>query len=218
MDFVKTKWRELLTVFIGLFIVVGRVIIPTKYEVTTTVVLIEISIEILVLVCAILLNKEKVKKIREDIKQDSVKNIIKRSLLFLCVLPIMIIATSLFEAIGLNPIVLKSIMEKFQGGFIIGAIVSIVLIGPLAEELVFRLAFRKLISNKVLYVIISSLAFAFIHDWIYCSVGIAAYFVVGVFLSLMYLKFDKLHYNIFGHYLVNVITFIITLTTAGMVK
>ena len=206
MNYVKTKWREIATILIGLSIVIGRVIIPTKKEITISVVLIELAIEIFVLLCALFINKEKMKKIIVEIKNDNIKNILKKIIVVpLCVIPTIIIVSIITQVIGLEPKPLNMISEKFSDVFALGAFLSIVVVAPLSEEIIFRLSFKDLIPNKTLFVVISSLFFAFIHDWLYFSSGIFEYFAAGVVLCLLYLKREKLHYNIFGHYLNNFI-------------
>ena len=206
MDYIKTKWREIITILLGLSIVIGRVIIPTKNEITVSVVLIELAIEIVVLLVAIFMNKEKLKKILDEIKNDNIKNILKKSVVVpLCIIPTIIIVSIITQIIGIEPKPLNMISDKFFDVFALGAFLSMVVVAPLSEEIIFRLSFKDLIPNKTLFVVISSFFFGFIHDWFYFSSGIFEYFAAGVVLCLLYLKREKLHYNIFGHYLNNLI-------------
>ncbi len=78
-------------------------------------------------------------------------------------------------------------------------IISAVLIAPFLEEIIFRLSIRKVIDNKVIYIIVSGLIFGLLHVFP-TSVGITKaiidsinYVSVGMLFSYFYVK----HENIF---------------------
>ena len=63
-----------------------------------------------------------------------------------------------------------------------------VIFAPIVEEMVFRYSFSTFIKNKYAFIIISSLVFGLMHS---TGIAIIVYFVLGVLLSLLYLKTNK---------------------------
>ena len=203
----KYKIKEIITVLLGLCIVIGRVLLPTEYGVNNTTVILELVIELVVLVGVILLNKKKVTKIIEDTKSERIATFLKKAfgIAILIIVSSMIAGVIITNIIG-NPI-LSNIIDEFSQCLPIIGLISQIIVAPITEELVFRMTLHDLIPNKILFVIISSILFAFIHDWFYFSAGLLLYFVLGAVLSLLYLyKAKSVSHMIVGHSINNFIT------------
>ncbi len=89
-------------------------------------------------------------------------------------------------------------------------IFSSALIGPIAEENIFRHLLVKNIekfNNKILTIIIASLIFAVMHDGI---INIIYTFILGIILNIIYIKNKNLLYPIIVHCSANFITLFLT--------
>ena len=207
----KSKLKEILTVLFGLCIVVVRVLIPKNFGVNNTTVILEVIGELCILIGVILLNKEKIKIILKNAKNDKISNFIKKSIVIgLICFVFFMIDGAIVSMVFKKNVLLSDIMADFAKIIPIMGIISQVLIAPVTEELVFRLTLHDLIPNKVIFIIVSSLLFAFIHDWFYFSGGLIFYFIAGIILSFMYLfKAKDIRYMIGGHIFINILTNII---------
>lgn len=95
----------------------------------------------------------------------------------------------------------KSIGTGLMGIF---SLISVVLISPIAEELIFRGIFLnklRLIVPTIFAILISALLFASLHGF----GSIISAFVFGIFMALLYLKTDNILVPILTHVLNNLI-------------
>ena len=95
----------------------------------------------------------------------------------------------------------KNIGDGWIGIF---SLISIVLISPIAEELIFRGIFLnklRLIVPTIFAILISALLFASLHSF----GSIISAFVFGICMALLYLKTDNILVPIFAHFLNNLI-------------
>lgn len=95
----------------------------------------------------------------------------------------------------------KSIDDRLIGVF---SLISIVLISPITEELLFRGIFLnklRLIVPTIFAVLISALLFASLHSF----GSITSAFVFGICMALLYLKTDNILVPILAHLLNNLI-------------
>lgn len=208
-----TKTKEIITIFVGLCIVFGRVVIPVTFKVNTFVVLLELLLEIIILVFVCYLNKSKLKELLINNKQDKFWNILKKSVLAFLIFRV--VATPFVVVLNLVfpnfTDVLTSVSHEFYRTLPVVVIISQVIVAPIVEEIVFRLTLKNLISSKILFIIVSSLLFAFIHDWFYFTNGFLIYFFFGIGMAIAYLKVKDIRYMIGGHILNNIIAAISTL-------
>ena len=96
---------------------------------------------------------------------------------------------------------LKSIHWKFVG---ILSFISIILVSPIAEELIFRGIFLnklRLIVPTAFAILISSLLFASLHSF----GSIFSAFIFAVCMAILYLKSENILVPILGHFLNNFI-------------
>ena len=91
-------------------------------------------------------------------------------------------------------------------------LISTAILAPIVEEGIFRLAFRKVINNKYLFMIISGLVFGFLHIFpTELSMSIAltysiTYVTMGVYLAYVYVETDNIWFPIIMHALNNLIS------------
>ncbi|MFI3211665.1 MAG: CPBP family intramembrane glutamic endopeptidase, partial [Peptostreptococcaceae bacterium] len=99
-------------------------------------------------------------------------------------------------------------------------VISTVILGPIAEELIFRKCFFGLIKNKKLALLASSLVFGFIHiissigsfDFLETIMLLIPYITAGILLGLIYIKTKlNIYYVTIIHILVNLISIILIL-------
>lgn len=89
-----------------------------------------------------------------------------------------------------------TIIETLNSGDALMMIASVVLLGPIVEELVFRKTFFSLFKNKISAIIISSLVFGFIHltgepSLKSALISLPAYFIPGLVFGYIYYKNDE---------------------------
>ena len=102
------------------------------------------------------------------------------------------------------------------------SILTVGLIGPVIEELVFRKAFKDTFTNKYLFIIISGLVFGGLHVILtltsmwdllylipYCSLGIA--------FGVIYVKTENIYTSIFMHIFHNTVFTIVSVISAGVI-
>ena len=119
---------------------------------------------------------------------------------------IMIVLMNIFFSYGMLYlsgflIATKSICVEFAGIF---SLISIVLISPIAEELIFRGVFLnklRFIVPTIFAVLVSALLFASLHGF----GSIISAFVFGICMALLYLKTDNILVPILAHFLNNLI-------------
>jgi membrane protease YdiL (CAAX protease family) len=88
--------------------------------------------------------------------------------------------------------------------FFFGAVVA-----PLIEELTFRLGFRKMIKNDLLFILVSTFCFAFIHVLSGDYINIIPYLVLGAVLGIAYVREKSIFFVIMLHSVWNAIAFLI---------
>lgn len=107
----------------------------------------------------------------------------------------------------------KIIIEQLKISPICIFIITI-LISPIMEELIFRLSLSKIISNNILYIIISSLAFGFAHILGESSTNLLyliPYTIPGIILSYVYIKSKNICVSMYLHMIHNLFMIILEL-------
>ena len=94
---------------------------------------------------------------------------------------------------------------------------SATILAPLYEETIFRLGFKKCISNRVLFVLVSGCLFGFIHIFpTDLNIKLAllqsiSYVSMGLCLAYFYQKFNNIFYSIMLHFFNNFFSVIVML-------
>ncbi|WP_125588268.1 CPBP family intramembrane glutamic endopeptidase [Companilactobacillus jidongensis] len=93
-------------------------------------------------------------------------------------------------------------------------VLTTVILSPIFEELIFRGLFAKLFFPTVksaksilCYVTITSVVFALMHEQSF-NLELVPYLLMGIVLSLAYVRFGDIRYNMFLHFLNNFIAVI----------
>ncbi|KRK81142.1 CPBP family intramembrane glutamic endopeptidase [Companilactobacillus nodensis] len=104
----------------------------------------------------------------------------------------------------------KLILETIKTNMFNTVLITVIL-SPIFEELIFRGLFAKLFFPTVksaksifLYVAITSIVFALMHEQSF-SLKLVPYLLMGIVLSLAYVRFGDIRYNMCLHFLNNFI-------------
>jgi len=165
----------------------------------------------------------------KDIKKDSKifkKNLSKKLIFIIKLFLIFIVVkyiVSLFTAIlmillklDMNSItsVNQELIETYLKRAPLLMAISTSLLAPIYEELLFRLGFKKVFGNSILFVVISGFIFGLLHvfpldNGVSLTLGLIqsiSYVSMGLFLSYIYKKYNNIYYNIGIHFLNNFIS------------
>jgi membrane protease YdiL (CAAX protease family) len=109
---------------------------------------------------------------------------------------ISIVLSALFKERVLTSVNQLSIVETLHSGQAVMMIISVVLLGPIVEELIFRKSLFSLFKNKKLAIIISSLIFGLIHliaepSLASVIINLPAYLIPGLVFGYFYAKNDE---------------------------
>lgn len=139
-----------------------------------------------------------------DILRSSFGKVISQSLITLALLYVFgflgniisIVLSALFKERVLTSVNQLSIVETLHSGQAVMMIISVVLLGPIVEELIFRKSLFSLFENKKLAIIISSLIFGLIHliaepSLASVIINLPAYLIPGLVFGYFYAKNDE---------------------------
>lgn len=206
----KERIKQIITLLLGLAIVLVRVIYPTHTTITLKVVVIEGLLELVIGILIVIINFKKIKEALFK-KIDLVEFIKNLSITFAISTLAMLLISNIINTIY-NLITGISIMDidpaamvgtAFQSTFFIGVAFTQCITAPITEEIVFRMTYKDLIKNNILYIIISSLMFGFIHTANFFNIAILSYVAFGVALNILYIKFKDVRILIISHMLYN---------------
>lgn len=206
----KEKIKQIITILLGLAIVLVRVIYPTHTTITLKVVVIEGLLELAIGILIVIINFQKLKEALFK-KIDLIEFIKNLSITFAVSTLAMLLISNTINTIY-NLITGVSIMDidpaamvgtAFQSTFFIGVAFTQCITAPITEEIVFRMTYKDLIKNNILYIIISSLMFGFIHTADFFNIAILSYVAFGVALNILYIKFKDIRILIISHMLYN---------------
>ncbi len=183
--------------------------------------------ELIVLVILLLINHKLIIDNFKDFKKNFSKYIPKGLLCWLIGFVGMgfmnfIITFTIGSGVAENEALNREIITKLP----LYAIPAIAILGPIIEETVFRLSFRKVIPNKALFIIITSLIFAGIHMTAsFSSIGdifnnipelfhFFPYLSLALAFSVAYRNTDNIFTTIFLHMFHN--TYCLVIILVGM--
>lgn len=159
--------------------------------------------------------KEDIKNIKEDVKG----NIIKLFLIHLLFIFLMYIANyilySFIGNISTNEQGIRSLLTKSP----IIMSISLCILGPIVEELIYRYPYKNIKTNKKISFIVYTLIFASLHVALSSSLINLLYIIPYTFLSLSFgysfYKTNNIITSIFFHILNNTFTVFILFTLGG---
>lgn len=155
------------------------------------------------------------KNISLIIKYFIIFTILKYSVSFLSVIILTIFKYDTTNIISNN----QNLIQEYIKASPILMFISVSFLGPYYEEILFRLSFKKVITNKYLYIIISGTLFGLLHifplsDGITLILGIIqsiSYVVMGIYFSYIYYKTDNIFISMGLHLLNNLLSVIMML-------
>ena len=165
---------------------------------------------IILAIIYILIYKKEYLKIKEINK----KTILTGLVCWLIGLALMYVtATILTHFLSSGPQNQNAVIEKLNGNKI-PTIINVILLIPFLEETAFRLSFKKSITNKYLYVIITSLIFGFLH--VMGKKGINLLFIIpymmpAIAFAIANVKTNNIYSSIIFHMLHNALSIILVL-------
>jgi membrane protease YdiL (CAAX protease family) len=214
-----------ITLALGMLVVLWRVVLPRNVEITVGTVILVAVLDLVLTAAIVLINKTEVKEafFRKFTKKDFL-TILVGFVLMLFASPLLLMFLNLiivslygvFPAMesliiqpGYSVIYLQSPADwtatQFFAVFPAGVFVSGVIAAPVWEEIVFRMAGRKLIKNTLLYLLVTPLLFGFIHTASFLTPSIINYVISGLVFALIYLKTKDLRVVIAIHFVGNLI-------------
>lgn len=208
------KWIGLITLYLLLESIAPTII--NNYNITNKLLsnFILLIVEILITCFMIFLYKKDIIMSTNDLNKNG-KNKLKYALkIWLFGLLIMLICNmvigNIVNDLAQNELANRTILEKFP----YYALPSMVLFGPICEEIIFRLAFKKCTANKYIYILLSGLLFGFAH-----VIGVSGleilyiipYTALGIAFAKIYEDTENILCSILMHILHNYICILIIL-------
>lgn len=151
--------------------------------------------------------KEKIKDFKEN-KKDYLKLIFKTLLIGLIFIIIANLIISHFNELPQNELTLRKEIKLYP----IYYILNILILGPIMEEILFRYTFT-VIKNKYIYLIVTTIVFAFLHmqkipeDLIY----LISYSLMSLTFTYPFYKTNNIINSIITHSVYNLISLILIL-------
>ena len=184
-------------------------------------ILLQFVSSIIIFILLFLIYKKDIIKDSKFLKKDKNKIIliIKLFLIFMVVKYIVSFLTAIIMVLlklDMNSItsVNQELIETYIKRAPILMAVSTSILAPIYEELLFRLGFKKVFGNNMLFVIISGTLFGLLHvfpldNGVSLTLGVVqsiSYISMGIFLSYIYKKYNNIYYSIGVHFLNNFIS------------
>ena len=209
----------LLTIALGMSVTFIRVVMPTHFPVITPViVIIEALLELGICALILWLNWADLKGLLTKKPTSTELGAIVRYWIIiysvgavftlLCAAVYYLITGKVYaqEVLGLVPATVVG--NEFIQVFPLGPLLTMSVIAPLWEELVFRLTFRKAFGNTVVFVVMQALFFGVLHTANFLSLGMIDCAFLGIMLACVYLKTKDIRITIGTHMLYNIMLFV----------
>jgi membrane protease YdiL (CAAX protease family) len=213
-----------LTILLGVSITLVRIVMPTIFAITPGLVVLETLLELALCAAAIALNRKELKEaiFRKLTGKDFLNIVLTWALINIASLVFNVVCSLVFkaawgldyaEATSLAPAAV--IGERFKETLLIGPLLTMCITAPVLEEISFRMTFRKVFKNNIfgniLYIIVPSLLFGFIHTASFGTLGIVYYVFYGCAMAVVYLKTKDIRLNIGAHILTNTMIYVTAL-------
>lgn len=206
-------WILLICFYIGINIIFGAFIkgLNIKNDVLLNSCYIAADIFITAILLFLYKNdfKNKFKELKsEDGNQKIIKSI-KAWLIGLAIMVFLNIIIGFFVGdIASNEAANRSIIS----GYSIYAIISMIILAPICEEIIFRLSISKMIDNKFIFILFSGLIFGFAH--VMGTKGMQMLFIfpytaLGISFAYIYQKYKNIFLSILMHIIHNMICLIL---------
>lgn len=159
------------------------------------------------------LNYSEINNMFKKYKNNWSKNLKKNVLTWIIGFLIMMISNYIVITLITKKLTInEEIIREMYNNYIISTIIINVLIVPFLEEMVFRLGFNE-INNKYIYILTSSILFAFLHiigslESVLSILYILPYFAIGMTLGLIYYRSQNIFDSILIHAIHNLVVLI----------
>jgi membrane protease YdiL (CAAX protease family) len=197
------KTRALLSLILGTLVVLWRVVLPTNVEITFGIVALVMALDLLLTAALVFIN-------RYELKEAFSKRFTIKTLGVIILWLVLFVAFSILGEIAISALLTPFmppaawVSGQFSGIFPLSMIICGVIAAPIWEEIAFRMAGRSLIKNKILFVLITTILFVFIHTGFAMGTG-APYAISGVAFAIMYLVTKDIRIVMAVHFLGNAI-------------
>jgi len=186
-----------------------------------TLVLLEFIISLIIFIISLLLYYKEFKKDYKEFKkniENKIWYILKMFVVFMVVKYIVsFMSLLILELLGMDIESLSSVNQNTINEYakinpiLVALIASF--IGPIYEEIIFRLGIKKVVRNKYLFIVFSGLIFGLLHIFpldenISLTLGLIqsiSYVTMGIFLAYIYEKKKNIFYSIGLHILNNLL-------------
>ena len=217
--------KRIITILLGLCIALARIVYPTHVNITKMTVFIEFIMELAICTSIVLINRKEIKEILSQ-KNENKESFFNK---VITIWAIMLIGTAvlnllvelIYNAISTIPLSeaydpAAEIGDIFSKTFFLPVLLVQCILAPIEEELVFRYSFRKIFNKNniiiiILYVLLSSWLFGFIHSASLIAPGMISYICTGIVLALAYLKYKDIRLLICAHIFYNSLLWVSTL-------
>lgn len=159
------------------------------------------------------LNYSEINNMFKKYKNNWSKNLKKNVLTWIIGFLIMMISNYIVITLITKKLTInEEIIREMYNNYIISTIIINVLIVPFLEEMVFRLGFNE-INNKYIYILTSSILFAFLHiigslESVLSILYILPYFAIGMTLGIIYYRSQNIFDSILIHAIHNLVVLI----------
>ena len=204
----NARWG--LTLALGTLVVLWRVILPTNTDITVGTVILVASLDLILTASVIFLNQKELKEAFR--KRFALKDIGK---ILLVIVADFVIITVLIMSVTIDGVPLPDLMtnapaalvaSEFQEVFMFGALISMVILAPIWEEIVFRLAGKAFLKNGFMFVALTSCIFAFIHTANFSLTDNLFYLASGAIYAIAYLLFKDIRIVMIAHFVWNLMS------------
>lgn len=167
-----------------------------------------ISIEVLLILAIILIFKEQFKKALNDLKKNHLKYFTGNFKFYILGVIIMMLANYLILVLGGTTSDNETAIRGQFTNYPIYTFISAVFLAPLLEESVFRLSFRNIFKNNVLFILSSSLIFGGLHltgmlDSNLFALYLIAYSSMGIVFAYILTKTNNIFVTMGFHFMHN---------------
>lgn len=137
----------------------------------------------------------------------------RQKILIYLILLVGLISFALLSSV-IKPTAMQQQTTRFIHNEPLALLISTVIMGPIIEELIFRLAIQRIFFQKIenylqliSYVIVSTVTFAFVHTS-NLNIQLLPYLLMGLIFSLAYVLLKNIKYDISLHMINNLLAFV----------
>ncbi len=167
-----------------------------------------ISLEIIMIVIIIVLFKDYFKKSLTDLKKNHFNYFKKYLKYYILGVAIMMVCNSLIMVLGGSTSDNETLVRNQFNFYPIYTFICAVFLAPILEESVFRVSFRKIFKNDILFILMSGLVFGGLHligmlDSPLILLYLGAYSALGFVFAFMLAKTDNVFVSMMFHFIHN---------------